>query len=192
MDRGMANPATLKLLSQVNRHYLMGTPKALLKKFESELRQEDWKSVHDGLQVKLCASPEGNADEIFILCRSTARQAKEKAIHDRFIKRLDAGLRRLQKSGENGRIKNIQLAEQRLGRLRERHRRASKFFAVEFTENNGAVQINWSRREPQLTWAGLSEGCYLLRSNIKDWTPEELWKAYIQLTDAEAAFRNPI
>jgi transposase len=189
MDRGMANLATLKLLSQVNRHYLMGTPKALLKKFESELRQEDWKSVHDGLQVKLCASPEGNADEIFILCRSTARQAKEKAIHDRFIKRLDAGLRRLQKSGENGRIKNIQLAEQRLGRLRERHRRASKFFAVEFTENNGAVQINWSRREPQLTWAGLSEGCYLLRSNIKDWTPEELWKAYIQLTDAEAAFR---
>ena len=28
-----------------------------------------------------------------------------------------------------------------------------------------------------------------MRSNIRDWFPEELWKAYIQLTEAEAAFR---
>jgi transposase len=35
----------------------------------------------------------------------------------------------------------------------------------------------------------LSEGCYLLRSNIEDWSGKELWRAYIQLTDAEAAFR---
>ena len=39
------------------------------------------------------------------------------------------------------------------------------------------------------TRAALSEGCYLLRSNVSDWSDEELWKAYIQLTEAEAAFR---
>src|SRR5271169_2156653 len=39
------------------------------------------------------------------------------------------------------------------------------------------------------TWAALSEGAYLLRSNIADWTDRQLWKAYIQLTQAEAAFR---
>lgn len=38
-------------------------------------------------------------------------------------------------------------------------------------------------------WAALSEGAYVLRSNISDWTDERLWKAYIQLTQAEAAFR---
>jgi len=38
-------------------------------------------------------------------------------------------------------------------------------------------------------WAQLSEGCYLLRTNVADWRDEELWKAYIQLTEAEAAFR---
>jgi transposase len=38
-------------------------------------------------------------------------------------------------------------------------------------------------------WAALSEGAYLLRSNIGDWSDEQLWKAYIQLTQAEAAFR---
>ena len=38
-------------------------------------------------------------------------------------------------------------------------------------------------------WARLSEGCYVLRSNVTDWIPEELWRAYLQLTEAEAAFR---
>jgi len=28
-----------------------------------------------------------------------------------------------------------------------------------------------------------------LRSNVADWTAEDLWKAYMQLTEAEAAFR---
>ena len=35
----------------------------------------------------------------------------------------------------------------------------------------------------------MSEGCYLLRSNILDWPGEDLWRLYIQLTQAEAAFR---
>jgi transposase len=38
-------------------------------------------------------------------------------------------------------------------------------------------------------WAALSEGAYPLRSNITDWSDQQLWKAYIQLTQAEAAFR---
>ncbi len=35
----------------------------------------------------------------------------------------------------------------------------------------------------------MSEGCYLLRTNIAAWDARELWQAYIQLTQAEAAFR---
>ncbi len=38
-------------------------------------------------------------------------------------------------------------------------------------------------------WMKLSEGCYLLRSNVTDWSGEELWRAYIQPTEAEEAFR---
>lgn len=30
---------------------------------------------------------------------------------------------------------------------------------------------------------------YLLRTNVHDWTDEELWRTYIQLSEAEAAFR---
>ena len=35
--------------------------------------------------------------------------------------------------------------------------------------------------EERRAWATLSEGCYLLRSNITGWEAEQLWQAYIQL-----------
>jgi transposase len=51
------------------------------------------------------------------------------------------------------------------------------------------VKLKWTRRPEWNDWARLSEGTYILRSNITDWSDEELWKTYIQLTEAEAAFR---
>ncbi|MBU0953267.1 MAG: hypothetical protein KKA90_02515 [Nanoarchaeota archaeon] len=49
--------------------------------------------------------------------------------------------------------------------------------------------MTWKERKEWSDWAHLSEGAYVLRSNVADWTPEELWRTYIQLTDVEAAFR---
>lgn len=49
--------------------------------------------------------------------------------------------------------------------------------------------MDWQKIKPIQDWHALADGCYLLRTNVRDWTDEELWKAYIQLTEAEAAFR---
>ena len=57
------------------------------------------------------------------------------------------------------------------------------------TTETGHAKITWKKRENLRGWATLSAGCYLLRTNVRDWTDEELWKTYIQLTEAEAAFR---
>lgn len=54
---------------------------------------------------------------------------------------------------------------------------------------DGAARLNWSRCEAAWTQARACDGCYVLRSNVTDWTAQELWQAYIQLTEAEAAFR---
>ncbi len=63
-------------------------------------------------------------------------------------------------------------------------------FEVDVAEGpDGRARIRWDKVEAWRRWAQLSEGCYLLRSNIGDWTPRRLWEAYIQLTRAEAAFR---
>lgn len=188
MDRGMVSRGNDKLLQSSGRRYIIGTPKNQLKKFEQHLLDKQWSQVHQGLEVKLCPSPEGN-DEVFILCRSTARQEKEKAMHDRFRLRIEEGLQKLKQQSEKGRLKDQSKVERRIGKLLGQNTRASAMFDITVTMKKGKVQVAWSMKKQATEWAELSEGCYLLRTNIKDWTGEELWKTYIQLTEAEAAFR---
>ena len=89
MDRGMISEENIEFLKAGNRRYIVGTPKGMLKKFEQPLLDKDWHAIRDGLEVKLCASPDGDA-ETFILCRSRDRGEKEKAMHARFEQRIEA------------------------------------------------------------------------------------------------------
>jgi len=169
------------------RRYLVGTPKGMLKRFERELLQEDWSSIREGLEVKLCPSPDG--EETFILCRSADRREKEKAMHARFEQRIEEGLKQIAASCAKRKYKVVTVAK-RVGKLLGRNSRAAGLFDTDVVEApDGRTRLVWKKVEPWRDWAELSEGCYLLRSNVADWTAEELWRAYIQLTEAEAAFR---
>lgn len=187
MDRGMVSEDNLEYLKNGNRRYIVGTPKSQLRRFEQELLKSDWQQVREGLEVRLCASPDGK--ESFILCRSSARAIKEKQIHDRFEKRIEKGLVKLAEICRK-RKQRVGAIERRVGRLLEANSRAAGLFRVDVRERaGGGAEMVWRIIEEWRAWAELSEGCYLLRSNITDWSAEELWLAYIQLTEAEAAFR---
>jgi transposase len=190
MDRGMSSEDNLDFLKADGRRYIIGSLKNDLKQFGDELRAPDWDTIRDGIEVKLCPDPAGS-DEVFILCRSADRRQKDKAILDRFIQRLEAGLERLQSACEAGRVKQISVAERRIGRLLQANSRAARLFHIEVkqTDDNGRLKIEWSHKESNREWAVISQGCYVLRSNIMDWSAPELWQAYMQLTEAEAAFR---
>jgi transposase len=186
-DRGMVSAGNIAFLKQSGRQYIVGTPKSMLKQFERELLSEDWHTIRDGLEVKLCPSPDG--DETFVLCRSRDRREKEKAMHGRFEQRIEEGLRRIETSCQKQRLAPVVVA-QRLGRLMGQNSRAAGLFHTEIkTAADGRAILDWKKIDTWRDWAALSEGCYLLRSNVKDWSDEDLWKAYIQLTEAEAAFR---
>jgi hypothetical protein len=187
MDRGMISEENLEFLRGKQRRYLVGTPKGQLRRFEAEIAGQGWTTVREGLEVKLCPGPDG--DETFILCRSAERRQKERAIHQRTAERLEAGLKELAGSCQ-ARPTTLAQAERRVGRLLQKYSRAARLFKIEVraTESD-AASVTWTRHARWNDWAELSDGCYLLRSNISDWTAEELWKAYIQLTEAEAAFR---
>jgi transposase len=187
MDRGMTSEANVAFLKQGGRRYILGTPKSMLKRFERELLSQPWKQVHEGLEVRLCPAPEG--EEVFILCRSAERQEKEKAIHERFEQRIEEGLNKIQ-AGCGKRKWSATDVAQRVGRLLGENSRAAKLFEVTVEAGvDGRAQLQWKKLERWREWARISEGCYLLRSNVTDWSGEELWRAYIQLTEAEAAFR---
>jgi hypothetical protein len=127
MDRGMVSQDNLEYLRSDGRRYIVGTPKSQLKQFEQELLKADWQQVREGLEVKLCPSPDG--EESFILCRSADRAAKEKAIHGRFEKRIENGLSKLADSCRKKKQK-LGVIERRVGRLLEGNSRAAGLFRV--------------------------------------------------------------
>lgn len=187
MDRGMVSEENLEYLRSEGRRYIVGTPKSQLKRFEWQLLVEDWQQVREGVEVKLCRSPDG--EETFILCRSSTRALKEKQIHERFEKRIEKALEKLVESCQK-RSQKVGKVERRVGRILEANSRAAGLFRVDVVAGkNGRAAVVWEKLEERRAWATLSEGCYLLRSNIKGWEAEQLWQAYIQLTEAEAAFR---
>jgi len=158
-----------------------------LKNFERELLEEDWELVREGLEVKVCRSADG--EETFILCRSRQRRGKERAMHRRFEKRIEEGLDKIARSCRKRRYKAVRIAK-RVGRLLERNSRAAGLFETDVIEDaQGRAKLVWKKVEAWPDWAALSEGCYLLRSNLTDWKAQDLWRAYIHLTEAEAAFR---
>jgi transposase len=192
LDRGMVSEENLKFIRKRGGCYIVGTPKAMLKRFEQYLLDKGWHEVQAGVEVKLVPGPDG--EETFILARSADRSQKEKAMHQRFIERMESGLKKLQAVIESGRLKDLGLAHRRLGRLQERCWRVTGGFDVKITTiaqptGKARLKITWTRNTRWSHWMSLSEGCYLLRTNLINIEPTTLWKYYIQLTDAEWAFR---
>ncbi len=186
-DRGMMSKDNIEFMESGNRRYIIGASKGTLKKFERELLDEDWRTIREGLEVKLCPSPDGG-QETYILCRSEDRREKEKAMHERFEKRIDVALAKVQASCRRGKWKK-EVIDRRIGKIMAHNSRAAGLFEVEVKQVHGRAVVSWTKNEKWRDWATLNEGCYLLRTNVTDWSAENLWRAYIQLTEAEAAFR---
>jgi transposase len=186
LDRGMVSAAHLTWLRQRGSRYIVGTPKAQLRSYERAMLDGDWSTIRDGLQVQLVPGSDGV--ETFILCRSADRSAKEQAMRQRFAARIEDGLAKLSAACSKRRQTPDRI-ERRLGRLLQRNQRAARFYDVRVVAEAGRTRIEWSKREELWNQAQACDGCYLLRSNVTDWTAEELWRAYMQLTEAEAAFR---
>jgi transposase len=189
MDRGMSSADNIEFLKQGSRRYIIGTPRGMLRKYQQQMIGREWRKVRDGLEVQLCKDPEGESEETFILCRSADRAKKEQAMHERFEKRIEEGLGKIQKSCRQKKQEAVKIAH-RVGRLMGQNTRAAGAFKTQIgVDASGRVTLTWEKVESWRAWARLSEGCYLLRSNVRDWTAEELWRAYMQLTEAEGAFR---
>lgn len=188
MDRGMVSAKVLTFLQADNRRYIVGTPRGQLRQFQEDLaRDQGWETIMSGLQAKLIAAETGA--ERFILCRSVARGAKEHAMRERFTTRIEDGLKRLAEACGGAKKLRLSTVERRVGALLTRNSRAKGLFAVTVgARADGGATVTWEKRETPEQWATLKEGCYVLRTNVQG-SVADLWHSYIQLTEAEAAFR---
>jgi transposase len=188
MDRGIVSEENLAAIRRRGGQYLVGTPRSQMKQFEAELlEKEGWAQARPEVEVKQIPIPGG--EETYVLCRTAGRQEKEQAIRKRFSDRMEDALTRLAKTISTGRLKDRCKMERRLGRIQAKHPQVNDLYEVEFRDANEGVRLFWKVKEDREAWRKQREGAYMLRTNLKADSAEQLWSKYMQLTEAEASFR---
>jgi transposase len=145
--------------------------------------------VREGIEVKSVPAPDGNRDT-FILCRSAERRDKEAAIHDRFERKMQDGLERLATAIGAGRLRSRDVLWQRLGRLKTECSRVARAYEITVEGEGPSLLLSWRKDTARAAYMRHCEGAYLLRTNLSGESEQELWHMYMQLNDAEAAFRT--
>lgn len=193
MDRGMVSEANIEFLRQRKAHYIVGTPKSQLRAYEAELTEkENWVEVENGVQARLVDHPDGRGQERYVLCRSSARGAKERAMLERQMTRLTEEMVKIDRCLRHRPQSNLDKIGRRIGRWQGKYPAAARRLEVELIKDPEgracALRLCCPLREGDHPL--LSKGAYLLRTNCTETDPAQLWRWYIQLTQAEAAFRT--
>src|SRR5271163_3162818 len=181
MDRGIPTEDVLEEMRRADPpvFYLVGAPKGRLAKMEKALIELPWRSVREGVDVKLLEQEQ----ELYVLAKSRDRVMKERAMRQRQLKWLWARLAQL----STMKLKREELL-MKLGAARAKAPAAWRLINVT-TPANGAT-FSYVLDRNKLRQARRREGRYLLRTNLCGQEPAELWQFYIQLTEIEAAFKT--
>jgi len=193
MDRGMVSEANIAFLRERRARYLVGTPKSWLRRHEAALLERtSWQEVQDGLEVRLVEHPDGEAGEQYILCRSSARAEKERAMLQRQSERLTEALVRIAQWLQRQPQADHEAVGRRIGRALGQYPAAAAIIeaTVLSDESGRAVGLRIASDVVAGRKAYRQKGAYLLRTNCEETDPALLWRWYMQLTQAEAAFRT--
>src|SRR5437870_3324332 len=131
-DRGIVSEENLAAIRKRDGQYLTGTPRSQMKQFEAELLKEDWTQVRPEVEIKKVSIPQG--EETYILCRTSGRKEKEKAIRSRFSNSMETALKGLEKTIAAGRLKDRNKMERRLGKIQARHPQVNDLYDVQLKE----------------------------------------------------------
>lgn len=187
-DRGVVSEENLQKLRDRRGIYVVGTPRSRLKDFEAELLGQDWQQVRGQVDVKLRAGDDG---DMYVIARSLKRRAKENAMHRNRMRRLYDSLTRLARCVERGHVRGYDVLIKRLGRLQERYVQVFGFVDISHARGNEDIKaFTFRLKRAALRKAYRQDGIYLLRTNLSEEDPAELWEQYIQLTEVESAFRT--
>lgn len=199
VDRGMSGQENLARIRGRGLHYLVAEPYGERNDWVEEFQQaEGFEEVHrepsprnpfqhkSTIQVKRRRVGE----ETHVLCLSSERKDKDRAIREAHEKKLLADLEKLKKRVAKGKGKGTQPEEVResIGRLKERYSRVARYYQMEYDAK--AKVFRYRLDETKRAGAEKLDGSYLLKTDRQDLSADEAWRIYILLTRAEAAFRS--
>jgi transposase len=198
VDRGMAGEEELKAIRARSLHYLVAA-----KQGERDQWLEDFENEADFEPVKREPSPlnpgqhkseirvliRQRGELTYVLCLSSERKDKDRAIREAHEKRLLADLEKLRKRVAKGKGKGTKPSEvqESMGRLKERYPRVARYYQMNYDASSKVFEYRLD--EAKRARAEKLDGSYLLKTDRHDLSAEEAWRTYILLTRAEAAFR---
>lgn len=191
MDRGIPTEEVLAEMraSDPVVQYVVGTPKGRLSALEAALLTLPWQQARPSVQVKLLAQDQ----ELYVLVNSQARVSQERALRRRKLKVLWARLRELQAQRPS-----YETLLMKLGAAKEAAGRAWSLVEVTLPQVPGTRkgrqhrvgEWGWTLRKDKLREVCRREGRYLLRTNLAETDPAQVWEFYLQLVAVEEAFKN--
>jgi transposase len=198
VDRGMAGKQNVEQIRARGLHYLVAEPYAERKDWAAEFQDSgEFAAVErepsprnpyqkkSTIQVKMRRV----GAETHVLCLSSERKQKDRAIRELHEKRLLADLEKLKKRVAKGKGRGTKPAEVResIGRLKERYSRVARYYRMEY--DDARKTFEYHLEESKRAEAEKLDGSYLLKTDRQDLNADEAWRIYILLTRAEAAFR---
>ena len=197
VDRGMAFAENLAQITARGLHYVVAGRQpernAWLDEFEDDEGFEEivrLPSPRNPVQKKtrVVVKRRERGAEVYVLCVSDGRKEKDRAIREKHEARLLRDLQRLAERIGDGRLKHRDKIHQALGRLKERYPRVARYYALDFDAAH--AQLLWTENAAKKAMATKLDGSYVLKTDRRDLTAEEIWRLYILLTRVEAAFRS--
>ncbi len=112
---------------------------------------------------------------------------------ERFAARFEGEIGKLHDGLSQPRTrKRLDRVWQRIGRIKEKSRGAGAHYDIDVIADDSGTKARAviCKRRPLAGSMLTHPGVYCLRTNVRDWDEETLWRTYTSLTDVEATFRS--
>lgn len=190
MDAGIASEGNLQWLITNKYNYLVVSRE---RKRDIDMAQTSVIESAGGHQIHLHRQAGEHPGEIKLACWSEQRAMKDQSINESFRTKYEQELGKISAGLQKpGFAKNRDAIHQRIGRLKEKHKRVSAHYQLDLKtdEASGRVTaLTWDY-QPQPASKQTHPGVYKLRTTQILWDDETLWRTYTTLTDLESVFRS--
>jgi transposase len=218
LDAGIANKDNLVMLREAGFSYLVNDTRGRRSRYQKEFSEHaEFKALagredvnkKPPVKVRMIEEPavKSKAEEIkgkeenkepesaekpdtVLLCRSKGREEKEQAMFSKAEERFLEQAAKLDLRLKNGRLAKVKKVHQAIGRLKTQNPRVQRYYTIELSsESRPPDGLIFKRKDQEIQEHRKLFGCYVLRTDRQDFEPEELWRVYIGLTQAEEGFR---
>ena len=196
IDRGMAYEDNIKQIVGRKLHYIVASRQSerdmWLYEFEG---LEGFEEIHRSPSTENPFQKKSSVrvkrmqkdDQTHVLCLSSGRMEKDKAIRQKQQERFVQDIGKLQKRIRGGRVVKEGVIHEAIGRIKERYPRVARYYQVTYDREH--KELLCEQDEDKMQKAEMLDGSYMLKTDRMDLSAEEIWRIYVTLTRAEAAFR---